>query len=116
MGAVLEYEILIVEVYDILLMTLFVWASLNYNLLLVVHQVWHHSVVVALHSLICICPSFRILHWLCLYKSDTSNICICPSFSILHWLCLCRCVIYIDIKGWCMGIFFSERFIVMVCM
>ena len=34
--AVLEYEILIVEVYDILLVTLFVWVPLKYNLLLVV--------------------------------------------------------------------------------
>merc|ERR1711954_147305 len=49
-----------------------------------------------------------ILHWLCLYKSDTSNICICASLSILHWLCLGRCVISIHIKGWCIGIFFGK--------
>merc|ERR1711954_46143 len=56
------FEILIFVVYVILLMTLFVWASLNYNLLLVLHQVWHHSVVVVLHSLISSLYPFHPLH------------------------------------------------------
>ena len=42
---VVVYEILILVVYDILLMTLFVWISLNYNLLLAVQCIEEKVVV-----------------------------------------------------------------------